>query len=207
MLSSLSLALDRLGRPNVNKTNSGKLGETQREQCRVGREQREPKSEGKTRWWTHASGCITTLTTTTTAATVNVVAMTNFWAQWPILLLLLLLLLLVSFVLQIYCKEEATKWKWKWRMNEWTLTERELLTLKLAGKVCAYLFVFLVVYWLEEPTVRLEAITTTMAKSVTRCMAVNWIAPLRLCVWASVCVRVLTKKCVNKWDAKQNEFL
>lgn len=177
-----------------------------REQFKVGREQWEPKSEGKTRWWTHASGCITTLTTTTTSATVNVVAMTNFWAQWPILLLLLLLLL-VTFVLQIYCKTQRGSDKVEVEVkNEWMKShrERELLTLKLAGKVCAYLFVFLVVYWLE-PTVRLEAITTTMAKSVTRCKAVNWIAPLRLCV--CVCARVLTKKCVNKWDAKQNEFL
>lgn len=91
-------------------------------------------------------------------------------------------------------------WSEEW-MNE--ASEGELLILKLAGKVCAYWFLSLVVYWLES-TVRLQAITTTtMAKSVARCKAVNWIAPLRLCV----CVRVLTKKCVNKWDAKQNEFL
>lgn len=123
---ALSLALDRQGRPNVNKTNSGKLGERQREQCKVGREQREPKSEGKTRWWTHASGCITTLTTTT--ATMNVVAMTNFWYSGQFYCCCCygccLSLLFYKFIARR--KEEATKWKWKlkWRMNEWSLRGR-----------------------------------------------------------------------------------
>lgn len=56
--------------------------------------------------------------------------------------------------------------------------------------------------------------TTTI--TVTRCKAVNWIewrsklrpiTPVCVCVRMCVCERILTKKRVNKWDAKQNEFL
>lgn len=191
-----------------------------------GRAGRANEREGKTRWWTHASGCITT-TTDTTTTTVNVIAMTNLlWAQWPIVVVACLFCF--TNLLQDAKRKQQSGSGNGSEINEWRVRPAcVLLTLKLAGKcvcvcVCSYWFcsfslvviVLRCADWLER-TVRIAAGNNNKNNNnnchTLQGSKLDWMAkqtaPHYACLRVCVCVRILTKKRVNKWDAKQNEFL
>lgn len=130
--------------------------------------------------------------------------MTNFWdtvANSAVVVIVVACLFCFTYLLQDAKRKRQSgsrNWSEEWMNEE---SEGELLTLKLAGKVCVY------IYFSWCLLIRTHCKMAGNNNNNTGKICHTFQGSKLDCPITTVCVRVLTKKYVNKWDAKQNEFL